>query len=182
MVIGADNLTLEERGELIAGPEENVMLSTVTIKCVSGKGGFSFINSSCTNIRGLTFLACGTNHFHHSILDFSYAVIFIQYVKRFEFDQNSVHGNKGGFGLLFHQCNEVVVTNSYFFGTNHDQYLNGSSESNCPGDLSQLVLSGLSRISLPKVNSRFQILISSCVVEMTIAVIVTELFQYFPIV
>ena len=134
MVIGADNLTLEERGELIAGPEENVMLSTVTIKCVSGKGGFSFINSSCTNIRGLTFLACGTNHFQHSILDFSYAVIFIQYVKRFEFDQNSVHGNKGGFGLLFHQCNEVVVTNSYFFGTNHDQYLNGSSESNCPGD------------------------------------------------
>ena len=42
IVVGADNLTLEGQGEWIAGPEENIMLSTAVINCTSGFGGFTF--------------------------------------------------------------------------------------------------------------------------------------------
>ena len=60
MVVGADNLTLEGRGDWIESPEENVMLSTAIIRCTSGNGGFAFTRV-CLNHHPcrLTFLTCG---------------------------------------------------------------------------------------------------------------------------
>ena len=131
MVVGADNLTLEGRGEWIAGPEENVMQSTAVINCTNGKGGFSFINSSSITIQGLTFLTCGTQSYtqnisyHNSFTDeiqllIPYAAIFVMNVKRFQFHRNSIQdANTSGFGLLVYQCNEVIkVSNSSFFSKN----------------------------------------------------------------
>ena len=125
MVVGADNLTLEGRGEWIAGPEENVMQSTAVINCTSGKGGFTFINSSSITIWGLTFLTCGTKSYPQDISYYSfigksalpmtpYAAIFVMNVKRFQFCRNSIQ-DSAGFGLLVYQCDEVKVSNCSFF-------------------------------------------------------------------
>ena len=130
IVVGADNLTLEGRGDWIEGPEENVMLSTAIIRCTSGKGGFAFSNSLSITIRGLTFLTCGTEI--HDNKGKAYAVIFVVNVVQFKFHQNSMQGSKVGFQLLIDKCNKVQVTNSSFFHTNHSQYLNPSSAAiNC---------------------------------------------------
>ena len=124
MVVGADNLTLEGQGEWIAGPEETVMLSTAVINCTSGKGGFTFINSSSITIKGLTFLTCGTQSYTQCIFYSAndvggcltpYAAIFVMNVKRFQYQQNSIQDSTSGFGLLVYQCDEVKVSSSSFF-------------------------------------------------------------------
>ena len=109
MVVGADNLTLEGQGEWIAGPEENVMQSTAVINCTSGKGGFTFINSSSITIQGLTFLTCGAM-LNNRIA----AVVFVTNVKQFLFHQNCMQYSTG-FGLYVSQCDEVKVSNCSFF-------------------------------------------------------------------
>ena len=58
IVVGADNLTLEGRGDWIEGPEENVMLSTAIIRCTSGNGGVAFMDSLSITIRRLSLLTC----------------------------------------------------------------------------------------------------------------------------
>ena len=135
IVVGADNLTLEGRGEWIAGPEENVMLSTAVINCTSGKGGFTFDTSSSITIRGLTFLTCGTKSYPYDIVSYRsdhpnvfapYAAVFVMFVKLFQFYQNSIQDNTQGIGLLVWQCDEVKVSNSSFFNTNQSQFLNSS--------------------------------------------------------
>ena len=125
MVVRADNLTLEGRGDWIEGPEENVMLSTAIIRCTSGNGGFAFMDSLSITIRELTFLTCGTQMINNTRP--LYAVIFVGSVVQFEFHQNSMQGNKVGFLLWVLDCDKVQVTNSSFFHTNHSQYLNPSS-------------------------------------------------------
>ena len=129
MVIGANDLTLEGRGEWIEGPEENVMLSTAIIRCTSGIGGFAFFDSSSITIRGLTFLTCGTKIFHSTYMSFPvYAVMLVVSVLQFEFNQNSMQESKAEYTLLVEECKELVqVTNSSFFYTNHSKYLNPSS-------------------------------------------------------
>ena len=133
MVVRADNLTLEGRGDWIEGPEENVMLSTAIIRCTSGNGGFAFIKSVAITIHGLTFLTCGTEIYNNMYMSSPfYAVIFVGNVLQLQFYQNSMQGNKVGFQLLVDNCNEVQVTNSSFFHTNHSQYLNPSTAAiNC---------------------------------------------------
>ena len=111
MVVGADNLTLEGQGEWIAGPEENVMQSTAVINCTSGKGGFTFINSSSITIQGLTFLTCGANISH--IVSGAYAAVLVMNVKQFQFHQNSMQDSRG-FGLFINQCDEVKVSKCSF--------------------------------------------------------------------
>ena len=131
MVIGANDLTLEGRGEWIEGPEENVMLSTAIIRCTSGIGGFAFFGSSSITIRGLTFLTCGTNN-NEFWSGPVYAVVFVMNVFQFEFHQNSMQESKVKDTLFVDNCNKVQVSNSSFFHTNHSQYLNPSSAAiNC---------------------------------------------------
>ena len=104
------------------------MLSTAIIRCTSGIGGFAFFESFSITIRGLTFLTCGTKAYKSMYLSKPvYAVIFVVNVFQFEFHQNSMQGSKVGFPLLVINCNNVQVTNSSFFHTNHTQYLNPSS-------------------------------------------------------
>ena len=128
MVVRADNLTLEGRGDWIEGPEENVMLSTAIIRCTSGNGGFAFIKSVSITIHGLTFLTCGTETYNSMYMSRPvYAAILVGNLFQFEFHQNSMQGSKVGFQLLVINCSKVQVTNSSFFHTNHSQYLNPSS-------------------------------------------------------
>ena len=120
MVVGADNLTLEGQGEWIAGPEENVMLSTAVINCTSGKGGFTFIDSSSITVRGLTFLTCGTVSYGdidigEPISLTPYAAVFAMNVSLFLFHQNSIQDIIDGFGLLVYQCDVVKVRNCSFY-------------------------------------------------------------------
>ena len=152
MVVGADNLTLEGRGEWIEGPEENVMLSTAIIRCTSGNGGFAFSNSLSITIRGLTFLTCGTEI--HDNKGKAYAVIFVVNVVQFKFHQNSMQGSKVGFQLLIDKCNKVQVTNSSFFHTNHSQYLNPSTAAiNCTyGDTGAAMFITISQLEVSDSN------------------------------
>ena len=133
MVIGANDLTLEGRGDWIEGPEENVMLSTAIIICTSGIGGFAFFASTSITIRGLTFLTCGTRIYNSTYMSRPvYAVMFVMNVFQFEFHQNSMQESKVEYTLVVDICYKVQVTNSSFFHTNHSQYLNPSSAAiNC---------------------------------------------------
>ena len=109
------------------------MLSTAVINCTTGKGGFSFINSSSITIQGLTFLTCGTQSYpqdilYHSFMDTKvlfmtpYAAIFVMNVKKFQLLKNSIQDSTG-YGLLVYQCDEVKVSNSSFY--NQSQYPDG---------------------------------------------------------
>ena len=96
------------------------MLSTAVINCTSGKGGFTFIDSSSITVRGLTFLTCGTVSYGdidigEPISLTPYAAVFAMNVSLFLFHQNSIQDIIDGFGLLVYQCDVVKVRNCSFY-------------------------------------------------------------------
>ena len=98
------DLTLRGQGEWpVAGPEETVMQSNVTINCTEGRGGFHFFNSQSIIVEGLTIVNCG----NQAVFDFSY-------VQQLTFQKNSIQ-NMTGYGLRVVNCNYVAITNCSYY-------------------------------------------------------------------
>ena len=101
------NLTLKGQGQWpVAGPEETVMQSTVSINCTRGRGGFYFDTSHNITVEGLTIVNCGG-------LD-NKAVMYFDTVENLFFIKNSIQHMKG-YGLFVHNCDNVIITNCSYY-------------------------------------------------------------------
>ena len=83
------------------------MQSTVIINCTRGRGHFYF--STCHNItvEGLTVVNCGgLNH----------AVFYFSTVQNIFFYKNSIQHMTGS-GVLFYNCNNVLITNCSYYNS-----------------------------------------------------------------
>ena len=109
-VSNVHNLTLKGQGQWpVAGAEETVMQSTVVINCTRGRGGFYFGTSHNITVEGLTVVNCGG-----VIIDGAVAVFNFDTVQSLFFHKNSIQ-HMTGHGLLFFNCNNVIVTNCSYY-------------------------------------------------------------------
>ena len=115
LVSNVYDLTLRGQGEWpVAGPEETVMQSNVTINCTEGRGGFHFFNSQNIIVEGLTIVNCG----NQAVFDFSD-------VQQLTFRKNSIQ-NMTGYGLRVVNCKYVAITNCSYY---HSALCNASYNS-----------------------------------------------------
>ena len=111
-VSNVHNLTLKGQGQWpVAGAEETVMQSTVTINCTRGRGGFYFATSHNIIVEGLTVTYCGG--FLSSTMRTS-AVFYFEAVANLFFHKNSLQHMTGN-GLFVLNCENVTVTNCSYY-------------------------------------------------------------------
>ena len=108
-VSNVHNLTLKGQGQWpVAGAEETVMQSTVTINCTRGRGGFYFNTSHNITVEGLTVVNCG------EFDTFLGAVFQFKAVHNLFFLKNSIQ-HMIGYGLLVLKSDYVTVTNCSYY-------------------------------------------------------------------
>ena len=96
----------------VAGAEETVMQSTVTINCTRGRGGFHFNTSHNITVEGLTVINCGALVSPDSPI--GAAVFFFLIVENLFFHKNSIQ-HMTGYGLFVYNCDSVTVTNCSYY-------------------------------------------------------------------
>ena len=103
-VSNVHSLTLKGQGQWpVAGAEETVMQSTVTIKCTKGRGGFHFSTSHDITVEGLTVVNCGNK-----------AVFKFNSVANLLFHKNSIQ-HMTGYGLFVHNCQNIIITRCSYY-------------------------------------------------------------------
>ena len=117
-VSNVSNLNMKGQGQWpVAGAEETVMQSTVTINCTRGRGGFYFAVSHNIIVEGLTVLNCGGLN--------NKSVMYFDTVVNIFFLKNSIQ-HMTGYGLFVHNCNNVIITNCSYY---HSALCNMSNSS-----------------------------------------------------